>query len=87
MSIKIEQKFKQNLDYLMKNKNGHLNVLRNNIQESRVREYESIGFINTGYLLNGTRTYSATPLAKKYYKDLFGTFAYLKLMAKKFLKR
>lgn len=68
-------KLQENLAYIVKYGNGRINNLIENIGEDVVHQFESIGFINNGCNI----TWSKTPLADKYYKDVFGLFSFYKL--------
>lgn len=68
-------KLQENLAYIVKYGNGRINNLIENIGEDVVSQFESIGFINNGCNM----TWSKTPLADKYYKDVFGLFSFYKL--------
>ncbi len=68
-------KLQENLAYIVKYGNGRINNLIENIGEDVVHQFESIGFITNGCNI----TWSKTPLADKYYKDVFGLFSFYKL--------
>ena len=68
-------KLQENLAYIVKYGNGRINNLIENIGEDVVHQFESIGFINNDCNI----TWSKTPLADKYYKDVFGLFSFYKL--------
>ena len=72
------QNVKNVLGYAVKNRKGyykHIKRVDNKLGET-LDQFESVGFINTGYTQR-SETYSITSLGDQYYKDMFGTLDYL----------
>ena len=57
------------IKYIVDNGFGFYDVLTDNIGKARVREFESLGFIGTGYSPHG-KTWACTNLARRYYKNV-----------------
>ena len=67
------------LGYAVRKRKGYYNELsridyRNG---ETLEQFKSVGFINTGHTLKN-ETYSVTDLGDRYYKDVFGTYDYIK---------
>lgn len=67
---------KKNLGYICKSKKGYAKDLVSHIGIDCANQFETVGFITKGHTLKDS-TWKKTQLADRYYKDLFGFFAYL----------
>ena len=67
---------KKNLEYICKSKKGYACDLITHIGSDCANQFESVGFITKGHTLKHS-TWKKTQLADRYYKELYGNFAYL----------
>lgn len=74
----IPKDLKKNLGYVCKTKQGYVHDLLKQIGEPCMDQFASAGFITRGVTLKND-TWRKTKLADRYYKDMFGRFAYITL--------
>lgn len=67
----------KHLGYVCKQEKGYANDLIQQIGLDRVKQFETVGFITKGHTLK-FGTWRKTKLADRYYKDLYGSFSYLR---------
>lgn len=72
----IPKDLKEKLGYVCKAKHGYVQDLERNIGKQCISQFASVGFITKGLTLKN-ETWRKTSFADKYYKDMYGRFAYL----------
>lgn len=72
----IPKDLKKKLGYVCKTKHGYVQDLEKNIGKQYISQFASVGFITKGLTLKN-ETWRKTSLADKYYKDMYGRFAYI----------
>lgn len=77
--MRIDKNLRTHLAYVCKKGRGYISDLRAKVHDEDIERFESVGFITKGHTLK-EETWRKTKLADSYFKEMYGWWAYVRLL-------